>query len=131
MHIQLVMLGEIFNPTMAVVSRGYDNMSARGSKLLGLDPVADHPRHLVRRSAVDHASAGNTAVIMHAVGIRIPYVFTYRLDDIPEHILVTGIPDNIAWLLIGNGFRDLPEDFYSPVPDEFIIEFHCMNIFYR
>lgn len=131
MHIQLVMLGEIFNPTMAVVSRGYDDMSARGSKLLGLDPVADHPRHFVRRSAVDHPATGNAAVIVHAVGIRIPYVFAYRFDDIHEHILVSGIPDDIARFLIGDRFLDLPDDFYSSVPDELIIKFHCMNIFYR
>jgi len=131
MHVQFVMLGEIFNPTMAVVSRTYDDMSPRCPELFCLYPVPLHSYNLIGRSAVDNSATGNATVIMHAFWIWIPYIFTDSVYNIHEHISITGISYNIAGFLIGDRLFDLPDNFYSAVSNEFIVKFHSMNIFYR
>lgn len=131
MHVQFVMFGEIFNPTMAVVSRTYDDMSPRCLELFCLYPVTLHSYNLIGRSGVYNSSTGNATEIMHAFWIWMPYIFTDSLYDIHEHISISGISYNITGFLIGDRLLDFPDNFYSAVPDEFIVKFHSMNIFNR
>lgn len=131
MHVQFVVFGEIFNPTMAVVSRTYDDMSACLSELFGLNTVTLHSYTLIGRSTVDDSATGYATVIMHAFWIWIPYIFTDSLYNIHEHISISGISYNIAGFLIGDRLFDLPDNFYSAISDEFIVKFHSMNIFNR
>lgn len=131
MHVQFVVFGEIFNPTMAVMSRRYDDMGTCLPELFGLDAVALYTCHFVRRSRVNHPAPGYTAKIMGAFGIWIPHILTYRINNITEHVFISGISDNIAGLLIGNRLFYLPDDFYLPLFDDLIIKFHCMYVLYR
>lgn len=131
MHVQFVVFCEIFNPTMAVMSRRYDDMSACLSELFSLNTVPQYTCHFIRGSCVNNSSTGYTTIIMDAFGIWIPYILTYRINNVKEHVFISGISDDIAGLLISNRLFYFPYDFDLPLFDDFIIKFHCMYVFYR
>ena len=74
-----VMMIDIFQPAVAVMTGGYKNLRTAdlsGKQLFGLNAVAVNARHFIRRPAVDNTAAGTAAVIVLAVGVHFHQFFT-------------------------------------------------------
>ena len=116
-----------FDAAVAVVARRDDGVSLGGSHLLGLDLDALHTGELPGRSAVDHAAASGTAVVVLVARIHVAEVLAQRVDHVAQLFVQAATAHDVARVLHGDRFLDLALDLEPSALDQVVVELHRMD----